>query len=84
MTCANTRFQDWAFDFAVGQGWSIGEPPADCPGLTREDVGASVVRRYCGVGSRKEILPGTDAAEAWLALETRFLEETNQMAERRS
>lgn len=53
----------------------------------RDDIGeleaAAWVRRECGVESRKHIIPGTEAAKKWLALETRFLEDTGQMAERR-
>ncbi len=44
---------------------------------------AHFVRTTCGVRSRADIQPGTSAADKWLALETRFLEETGQMAERR-
>lgn len=52
-------------------------------GSADADAVADWVRFKCGVNSRKEILPGTLAAEKWLALETAFLESAGQMAERR-
>lgn len=52
-------------------------------GLDGEDVLAAWVRFNCDVKTRKEILPGTEAAKKWLALETRYLSETGQMAEAR-
>lgn len=67
MRCNDIAFQVW-----LGK-WS---------GIGDVDV-AGYVRGECGVKSRSEILPGTEAAKKWLALETAFLESIGQMAERR-
>ena len=69
MRCNDPAFAAWVGETRTGS--------ADA------DVVADWVRFKCGVNSRKEILPGTLAAEKWLALETAFLESTGQMAERR-
>jgi hypothetical protein len=68
MRCNDPTFREWLYRWS-GIGGNM-------------DV-AGFVRCECGVKSRTEILPGTEAAERWLALETRFLEDTGQMAERR-
>lgn len=70
MRCADPAFQVW-IERQTGRA-DIGEMEA-----------AAWVRKECVVESRKAILPGTEAAALWLALETRFLEDTRQMAERR-
>ncbi len=66
--CNSTDFQNWLL-------WNEQQ-------FNGEDT-ADVVRRICGVKSRKQVLPGTEAATKWLALETRFLEDTGRLAERR-
>ena len=72
MRCADKRFQAWIAGYV---GW---------PGAaTSAEETAGAVRGWCRVKSRAEILPGTDAAAAWLKLETQFLAESGQMAERR-
>lgn len=83
MRCSDKSFQAWAIEYAVGRGWSVGEAPADCAGATREEVVAAIVRKACGVGSRKQILPGTDACFKWNDLVIAFEAATNRMAERR-
>jgi hypothetical protein len=42
------------------------------------DRAADSVRVHCGVKSRSEIQPGTEAARKWDALEAKFLAEGNQ------
>lgn len=37
------------------------------------DGAAEIVREHCGVSSRKEILPGTEAARKWDELHAKFL-----------
>ena len=68
MRCNDERFQEWAKKRHIS-------------GAALDT--ASFVRNYCGVTSRKEILPGTEAGDTWLSLETRYLMETGQMAEPR-
>lgn len=36
------------------------------------ETAAVAIRNYCGVGSRSEIRPGTEAEELWTELERRF------------
>jgi len=81
--CTEPAFQDWILARAVDAGWSIGKAPADCPGETREEVAASVVRKLCGVRSRAEIRHGTGAANIWRGIETSYMQATGQMAEAR-
>lgn len=69
MTCADKRFQDWLYSKGRVTG-------------SAEDA-AHWVRHECGVKSRTEILPGTEAAARWTKLETQYLLETGQMAEQR-
>lgn len=69
MRCNDKRFQEWLY--------SKGRVTGDADGA------AYWVRSECGVKSRSEILPGTEAAAAWLKLETQYLSETGQFAERR-
>lgn len=84
LRCADEGFQSWAFVYAQDQKWSIGNGPnSDCYGTDRDEVAASVIRKACGVISRGEIKPGTEAAKKWLALETQYLADTGQMAEER-
>lgn len=73
MRCGNAYFQAWLMDHL-----GLQQDAAQ----TVDEI-AEIVRQRCGVKSRTEILPGTEAAAKWLALETRFLEDTGQMAERR-
>lgn len=42
--------------------------------INNEDDAAAAVRSHCGVASRKEILPDTEAGKYWLELDCRFLE----------
>lgn len=83
MLCNDKSFQAWAFEYAVGQRWSFGKPPTDCPGATREEVVASIVRKACDVASRKQILPNTEAALRWNGLVCEFEAATYRMAEER-
>jgi hypothetical protein len=71
MRCNDKRFQEWLHS-------SMGRVTANA-----EDA-AYWVRHECGVKSRSEILPGTETAKRWLALETRYMRETGQLAEERS
>jgi len=71
MRCNDPAFQEWAKNMAGRVGV-----------FDAEDA-AVFVRRQCRVDSRKEILPGTPAAAMWLALETDYLADTGQIAERR-
>lgn len=72
MRCADKRFQKWIAEY-------VGWPAA----ATSAEETAGAVREWCHVKSRAEILSGTDAAAAWLKLETQYLSETGQLAERR-
>lgn len=72
MRCADKRFQKWIAEY-------VGWPAA----ATSAEETAGAVRGWCHVKSRAEILSGTDAAAAWLKLETQYLSETGQLAERR-
>lgn len=81
MRCNDAAFQEWALRFAVTLSWSIGEP--DCAGADREGVAASIVRKWCGVETRAQIIPGTEAAAKWLTMETQFLADSGSMAEQR-
>lgn len=72
MRCADKRFQKWIAEY-------VGWPAA----ATSAEETAGAVRGWCHVKYRAEILPGTDAAAAWLKLETQYLSETGQIAERR-
>lgn len=83
MLCNDKSFQAWALEYAVGQGWSVGEAPADCSGANREEVVTAIVRKACGVTSRKQILPGTEAAFKWNGIVCEFEAATNRMAEER-
>lgn len=72
MRCAEKRFQEWLVESGCAVSWAS------------EEQAAFYVRSVCGVKSRKEIVPeNVVAAKTWLALETRFLEDTGQLAERR-
>ena len=67
--CEDKRFQEWLYSKGRVTG-SAGDA-------------AQWVRQECGVTSRSEILPGTEAAARWVKLETQYLLETGQMAEAR-
>lgn len=69
--CNDPRFQAWCLD-----------PVPSLARAAREDA-AVYIRIYCGVKSRSEIQPGTEAANLWAALEADFLAATGQMAEER-
>ena len=76
MRCNDENFNRW-----VGR---LVEPEyAEKLGPLKEEWLADWVRSQCGVKSRTEILPGTEAATKWLALETQYLLDTGQMAEER-
>jgi hypothetical protein len=70
MRCNDERFQEWLHS-------SMGRVTANA-----EDA-AYWVRGECGVKSRAEILPGTEAAKRWLALEAQYMQQTGQFAEER-
>ena len=72
MRCADKRFQAWIAEY-------VGWPAA----ATSAEETAGAVRGWCRVKSRASILPDTEAAAAWLKLETQYLSETGQLAERR-
>jgi hypothetical protein len=80
MLCNDSSFQEWAIDFAARRGMSFGNPPA---GPLRRDAVASIVRAACGVQSRSEILPGTEAAKKWSMLFDGFERATGRQAEDR-
>lgn len=46
---------------------------ADCAVDVNEEAATESLRQYCGVSSRKEIMPGTDAATHFEAMHARFL-----------
>ncbi len=69
MRCCDKRFQEWLYSKGRVTG--------------NEHDAAQWVRHECGVKSRKEILPGTEAGDRWWKLETQYLVETNQIAEER-
>jgi len=69
MRCNDGHFITWLLDCGYVEG------PDDSPAI--------IVRRECGVASRSEILPGTEAAERWNKLETQYLMKTGRMAEPR-
>lgn len=75
MRCNEWAFQDWAAKQSGFDKWAFGQ--------SAELQVAAWVRYRCGVPSRKQILPGTSAEARWLALETSYLSETGQIAERR-
>ncbi len=75
MRCNEWAFQDWAARHADFDDWAVGPNAA-------AQV-AAWVRHRCGVTSRKQILPGTEAGHRWWRLEIQYLVETNQIAEER-
>ena len=50
-------------------------------GHMEPDTAADIVRSRCGVASRRDIQPGTEAANRWQVLETDYLKATGQIAE---
>jgi hypothetical protein len=80
MLCNDSSFQEWAVDFAARRGMSFGNPPA---GPLRRDAVASIVRTVCGVQSRSEIQPGTEAAKRWSAILDDFERATGRRTEER-
>jgi hypothetical protein len=57
-TQAAIKSQDVTFQlWASAQSWGEGLPDA-----------ASAIRRFCGVNSRADILPGTGAGDLWISL----------------
>lgn len=60
MTCAGIMFQRFLTDSYI-----ISEPS--------EELAAAAVRQECGVKSRSEIIPGSEAAAKWDALYSKFL-----------
>lgn len=56
---AGIRCGEPAFQKFIGEVHGEGDP-------------AALVRRLCGVGSRRDIRPGTDAGEAWAEIESDY------------
>jgi len=72
MTCGKPDFWRW-----------IDGQRGTALGVTDAEDAARWVRNKCGVESRTEIKPGTDAAAEWVKIETQYFMETGQMAEPR-
>lgn len=76
MTCSDPAFREWLYK----RGLVI---LSSDPRITAENV-ATYVRSYCGVKSRADILPGTEAATKWHALALEYYEQaTGRIAEER-
>lgn len=73
MRCKDVEFQIWVLGT---------QRYAAYPGQVADET-IEWVRRECGVTSRSELLPGTDAEAKWRAIDARFIEESGRMAERR-
>jgi len=61
MACKQPKFQTWVKECL---------DPNHEGGLVRTEV---LIREYCGVKSRSEILPGTEAARRWDRLYSRYV-----------
>lgn len=72
MRCNDKQFQRW---IAVREE----AEPSDFDAT----AAAGYVRRYCGVRSRAEITPDSEAAILWSVLETEFMRDNGMMAEPR-
>lgn len=70
MRCGEPEFQRWAMNEALNVGYGIGINSTD------EQEAAIYVRKACGVTSRKDITPGSRAAEIWASIDQRFQDET--------
>ena len=73
MLCNDPVFQAW-----------IAERQEIEPAAVDAEYAATYVRRYCGVKSRAEIKPGSDALWQWNELALAFEAATNRMAEQRN
>lgn len=77
MLCENPVFQDWLL--SVNPNAMI---PAGCD--TSDEVAAFLVRRICGVTSRRQLDVQNDAGHRWDAWHARYRAETGQEAEQRA
>jgi hypothetical protein len=59
LRCQDMSFRDWLREFYE-------------PGIRSADDAAKFVREHCGVTSRADIRPGTNAADSWERLNTRY------------